>query len=190
MYFTVDYDQILRGEVLPSLFEDKIVMMGYMGDFLGAPAWEDKFFTPLNKRVAGRANPDMFGLVLHANVVSMILNEDYINETPAWLEYVIAFVVCVLTVFLFIFIDKNLPSWFDALSFVIQVVLLLLISALVIFAFYMWNLKLELGIALGVSALVGPAYDIFKSFENEYNKRFTKTAEPVLTPEATDQTSP
>lgn len=189
MYFTVDYDQILRGEVLPSLFEDKIVMMGYMGDYLGAPAWEDKFFTPLNKKVAGRANPDMFGLVLHANVVSMILNGDYIDETPTWMEYVIAFAVCVLTVFLFIYIDRTLPSWFDALSFVIQVILLLIISVVIVLAFSWWSLKLDLTVAMGVSALVGPSYDIFKSLQNEYNKRFTKRPDPVLTPEATDQSS-
>src|SRR5262249_28575032 len=91
MFATLDAEQILRGEFVPAMFEDKIVMMGYLGDYLGAPAWEDKFFTPLNKRVAGRANPDMFGLVLHANAVCMILNEDYINEIPEWLQYTIAF---------------------------------------------------------------------------------------------------
>ena len=178
-YYTVDYDQILRGEVLPSLFEDKIVMIGYMGDYLGAPAWEDKFFTPLNKRVAGRANPDMFGLVVHANAVSMILNEDYINEIPTWLQFVIAFLVCQLTVALFIYVDKTLPTWFDALSFVIQVVELLLISTFIVFAFKWWNLKLELAAALAVTALVGPSYDVFKSLQNEYNKRFTKPREVV-----------
>jgi CHASE2 domain-containing sensor protein len=178
-FYAVEYDQVLRDEVLPTLFEDNIVMIGYMGDYMGDPSWEDKFFTPLNKKVAGRANPDMFGLVLHANIVAMILNEDYINEIPEWLQYSIAVIVCFLTVFLFIYIDKNLPTWFDALSFVIQVTELLLISALIVFAFYWWSLKLELAIALGVSALVGPCYDIFKSFQNEYNKRFTKSREPV-----------
>ena len=186
MYFTVDYDQLLRGDVLPTLFEDKIVMMGYMGNYLGAPAWEDKFFTPLNKKVAGRANPDMFGLVLHANVVSMILNEDYIDEIPEWSQYCIAFMVCLLTVFLFINMDRQLPTWFDALSFVVQVVELLLISSLIVLAFNLWSLKLELSVALAATALVGPCYDIFKSLQNEYNKRFTKRPKAVLTPEATD----
>ncbi|HMJ69975.1 MAG TPA: CHASE2 domain-containing protein [Cyclobacteriaceae bacterium] len=178
-FYAVEYDQVLRDEVLPTLFEDNIIILGYMGDYMGDPSWEDKFFTPLNSKVAGRANPDMFGLVLHANVVAMILNEDYINEIPTWLQYAIAFAVCLMTVSLFIFIDKKLPTWFDALSFVIQVTELLLISALIVFAFYWWSLKLELAVALGVSALVGPSYDIFKSFQNEYNKRFTKAREPV-----------
>jgi hypothetical protein len=129
----------------------------------------------------------MFGPVLHANVVAMILNEDYINTIPDWANYVVAFVVCLLTIALFIIIDQRLPMWFDALSFFIQVVLLILISGVIIYAFTTFNLMLELGLAMGVTALVGPCYDIFKSLQNEYNRRmskrrqaeFTKQEEPV-----------
>lgn len=179
MFYAVDADQLLRGEVLPEMFKDRIVILGYLGDYLGDAAWEDKFFTPLNKKVAGRANPDMFGPVLHANVVAMILNEDYINTIPNWATYVIAFLVCLLTIELFVLIDKKLPTWFDALSFIIQVVLLILISSIIIFSFAYFNLMLELTLALGVTALVGPCYDIFKSLQNEYNRRFTKPKESV-----------
>lgn len=156
-------------------------MMGYLGDYLGQPAWEDKFFTPLNKKVAGRANPDMFGLVVHANAVAMVLNEDYINETPDWLEWVIAFVVCLLTVALFAYIDTNLPIWFDALSVFIQLVELLLITIIIIQAFALWSVKLDLTVAIGVSALVGPAYDVFKSIQNQIQARLTKAKGPVST---------
>ena len=179
MFYVVDTDELLNGDVLPEVFKDHIVMMGYLGDYLGDPAWEDKFFTPLNKKVAGRANPDMFGLVLHANAVAMILNEDYINEISDWLKYLIAFLVCLFTVALFIWIDRVLPNWFDALSVIIQLVELLIISSFIIYAFVSWNLKLDMSIAIGVSALVGPCYDIFKSLQNELNKRLTKRRQKV-----------
>lgn len=179
MFYTVDAEDLLAGNFLPSLFEDKIVMLGYLGDFLGDSAWEDKFFTPLNKKVAGRANPDMFGMVLHANAVAMVLNEDYVYTLPEWVKVVIAFLVCLLTTALFILIDKKLPTWFDALSFIIQMILLLVIFSLVIFVFAFTSWMLELQLAIGVTALVGPCYDIFKSLENEYNKRFTKPKEMV-----------
>lgn len=182
LFYTVDADQLLRAEVLPELFKDKIILLGYMGDYIGQPAWEDKFFTPLNKKVAGRANPDMFGLVLHANVVTMILNEDYIDEIPNWGTYLIGFIVCLLTVALFIIIDRKLPMWFDGLSVIIQLVELLLISLFVIQAFALWSLKLDLTVAIGTSALVGPCYDIFKSFQNEIKKRLDKRREQALTP--------
>jgi len=181
MFYAVDADQLFRGEVLPEMFRDKIVILGYLGDQLGDSAWEDKFFTPLNKKVAGRANPDMFGPVLHANVVAMILNRDYINTLPDWANYVIAFFVCLLTIALFILIDAKLPMWFDAMSFFIQLVLFVAISAIIIWAFTMFNLMLELTVAMGVTALVGPCYDIFKSLQNEYNRRFAKTEKREFT---------
>jgi CHASE2 domain-containing sensor protein len=182
MFYVVDAEEMLRGEVLPEVFKDNIVIMGYLGDYLGDPAWEDKFFTPLNKKVAGRANPDMFGPVVHANAVAMILNEDYVDEIPPWAQYSIAFVVCLLTVALFIFLDRILPQWFDALSVLIQLLEVLIISSIIIYAFAVWSLKLELSIAIGVSALVGPCYDIFKSIQNEVTKRLTKRRSGVLTP--------
>ncbi|MBL7848336.1 MAG: CHASE2 domain-containing protein [Cyclobacteriaceae bacterium] len=180
MFYVVDADQLLRREILPEMFKDHIVIMGYLGDYLGDAAWEDKFFTPLNKKVAGRANPDMFGPVVHANAVAMILNEDYVDALPDWAQYVVAFVVCLLTVALFIFINEKLPDWFDALSVVIQLVEVIIISFLVIYAFAEWSYKLELAVAIGVSALVGPCYDIYKSVQNEVTKRLTKRRERAL----------
>ncbi len=181
-YYVVDAYDVLQGNVLPTLFKDNIVMMGYLGDYIGDPSWEDKFFTPLNKVVGGRANPDMFGLIVHANAVSMILDEDYVDTISDWLKYSIAFLVCLLTVALFVYIDMRLPMWFDALSVIIQLLELLIISSFIIFAFVTWSLKLDLTIAIGVTALVGPAYDIFKSVQNEINRRITKRKERVLNP--------
>lgn len=182
MFYVVDAEEMLRGEVLSEPFKDKIVIMGYLGDYLGDAAWEDKFFTPLNKKVAGRANPDMFGPVVHANAVAMILNEDYVDQIPEWAQYAVAFIVCLLTVALFVFIDNRLPQWFDALSVLIQLTEVLIISSLIIYAFAEWSMKLELSIAIGVSALVGPCYDIFKSVQNEVKRRLTKREQDVLTP--------
>jgi CHASE2 domain-containing sensor protein len=179
-YYVVDVYDMLEGNVLPELFKDNIVLMGFLGDYIGDPSWDDKFFTPLNKVVGGRANPDMFGLVVHANVVSMILDEDYINTISEWAKYLIAFIVCLLTVALFNWIDHHLPTWFDALSVTIQLVAVILISFFIIFAFASWNLKLDLTLAIAVSALVGPSYDIFKSFQNEINRRLTKRNDSVL----------
>lgn len=180
MFYVVDADQLLRGEVLPEMFRDNIVILGYLGDYLGDSAWEDKFFTPLNKVVAGRANPDMFGPVVHANAVAMILNEDYVDEIPEWAQYAVAFLVCLLTVALFILIDVKLPHWFDALSVLIQLTEVILISVLVVQAFALWSLKLELAVAMGVSALVGPTYDIYKSVKGEIERWLTKRRERVL----------
>lgn len=169
-FYVIDADQLLNGEFLGEIMRDNIVIMGYMGDYLGDTAWEDKFFTPLNKIPAGRANPDMFGPVVHANAVAMIINEDFVDEIPEWIQYSIAFVVGLLTVAFFFLIDDKLPHWFDALSVLIQVVEVLLISLLVVQAFAWWSLNLELSVAIGISALTGPTYDIYKSIKTEIQR--------------------
>ncbi len=171
MFTALDIGDVLTENFDSTLLKDKIVLMGFLGDYFGDPSWGDKFFTPLNKKVAGRANPDMFGLVVHANVIAMILNEDYIDELKDWQEYAIAFISCFLIVALFVEIDHKLPTWFDGLSVIIQLVLILLISGLVIYGFAAWSLKLDLAITLTSIAFVGPCYDIFKSVENSLKKK-------------------
>ncbi|MES1181191.1 MAG: CHASE2 domain-containing protein, partial [Flavobacterium sp.] len=181
MFYAVDVGQLERGEVAGELFKDNIVIMGFLGERFGDQTWEDKYFTPLNSKVAGRANPDMFGVVVHANIAAMILNEDYIDELADWQLYTIAFLGCLLTVALFIVIDNKMPMWFDALSVMIQIIELLVFSLLIIEAFALWSLKLDLSVLLAASAFVGPCYDFFKSGQNEVNKRLTKRRERVLT---------
>ncbi len=171
MFTALDFKDVLTENFDSTLLKDKIVLMGFLGDYFGDTSWDDKFFTPLNKKVAGRANPDMFGPVVHANIIAMILNEDYIDELKDWQEYAIAFISCFLIVALFVEIDHKLPTWFDGLSVLIQLVLILLTSGLVIYGFAAWSLKLDLAITLASTAFVGPCYDIFKSVENSLKKK-------------------
>ncbi len=185
MFYAIDVDQLFRGDFDPDLFKDKVVIMGFLGNFFGDPSWNDKYFTPLNKKVAGRANPDMFGVVVHANILSMILSEDYVNELTDWQKYAIAFIVCFFTVALFIIIDEHLPAWFDTLSVTIQVIQILLISVMIVYSFAVLTFKLELSITLAAAALVGPSYDIYKGFKNQimiwrYKRQLTKTENEVL----------
>ncbi|MBL7870045.1 MAG: CHASE2 domain-containing protein [Cyclobacteriaceae bacterium] len=180
MFYAVDWDQLLNDEYFKDIFTGSIVLMGGMGDYFGDPSWEDKFFTPLNKKPAGRANPDMFGLVVHANIIAMILNEDYVDELPEWSKVTLAIIICFFTVILFIVIDHKLPMWFDTLSVTIQVFQILIISSIVVFAFQASSIKLDLGLSLAASALVGPAYDIYKGFENQIRVWLTKPPKEVL----------
>jgi len=51
-YQALDWDQVLSEDFAPEMVEGKIVLFGYLGNHLGAPQWEDKFFTPLNSKIA------------------------------------------------------------------------------------------------------------------------------------------
>lgn len=178
--YAVDWLQFARGEYDPAMFENSAVIIGYLGDYFGDPAWEDKFFTPLNTKVAGRANPDMFGPVIHANVIAMILNEDYVNEIPEWLQVAIAIIVCFLNVLLFYWMEKQFPLLYDGLSVIVQLIEIIIVSGLVVYFFATFNYKLELSLTIGALALVGPCFDIYKGVENTLIESLTRKARKVL----------
>ena len=174
--YDIDWPAVMTEDFDPKLFKDKIVLMGFLGDHFGDPAWEDKYFTPMNKAVAGRANPDMFGPVIHANSIIMILNQDYIGQLYDWQKTAIAIILCFLTVALFIVIDEDRRTsiWYDALSVIIQVVQILVISAVIVFCFASFTIKLDLTLAITITALVGPCYDILKPMQKFIERPFTK----------------
>jgi CHASE2 domain-containing sensor protein len=178
--YAIDWVPFAKGEYDPDMFKNSVVILGSLGDYFGDPAWEDKFFTPLNIKVAGRANPDMFGVVIHANIVAMILNEDYVNQLATWQTVLIAIVVCFLNVMLFTWFDDRYPVLFDGFSVVIQVLEIIMVSLIVIGFFIKFNLKMDLTLSIGILALVGPCFDIYKSFEKTFLKRFTQPHEDVL----------
>ncbi len=188
-YFALDWYQVLNEEFLPDLITDKIVLMGYMGDDFSDTSWDDKFFTPLNKQYAGKANPDMYGLVVHANIISMILAEDYIEVMAAWQEWSIAIIVCMLNVALFWLIHHRIPDWFDGITVMLQLIQIVLLSFLMIYFFNWYGFKLNLTVTLGALALVGTCFEIYvgvvvKTYETIINSRwFTKWRTKVLTTE-------
>ncbi len=171
--YALDWEPLLRGDYIPAMFENNVVIMGYLGDYFGDPSWNDKFFTPLNLKVAGRANPDMFGVVIHANIVAMILNEDYVNEISLPAQIAIALIVCFLNVLLFYWMDKHFPAMYDGLSVVIQIIEILIVSGLIVYFFSAFNYKLELTLTIAAVALIGPCFDVYKSVENTLAERFT-----------------
>ncbi|MEX2230909.1 MAG: CHASE2 domain-containing protein [Cyclobacteriaceae bacterium] len=191
MFYAVDVDQVFREDFLPGMITDNIVIFGYLGSYFGDPSWSDKFFTPLNKKVAGRANPDMFGVVVHANAVSMILNGDFINELEEWHKYLIAFVFCFFNIALFFYINSKFPVWFDSLSLLIQVTQIVLLMGFTIWIFAEATFKLDLTLTLIAIALAGPVFAFYDNIvtslvRNWQNKRLTNRKEEVLTPQNQD----
>ncbi len=188
MFFALDVRQVLTEDFDPSVLRDKIVILGYLGDSFGDPAWEDKFFTPLNLKIAGRANPDMFGVVVHANIVSMILNRDYINELEEWPKYVIAFFLCYCNMALFFYINARYPVWFDSVSLIIQAIEIVSLAGFTIWLFSESAFKLDLTVTIAAVALSGPTFEFCDNILYSWvriwrSKRLTKSQPQVLTPQ-------
>lgn len=171
-FYALDWDQVLREDFVPGLLEDKIILFGYLGEEFGAAQWEDKFFTPLNPKIAGRANPDMYGPVIHANIVSMILNRDYVDSFSEFTENLIGVILCFVNVLLFSLIYRNMGAWYDGTTKLIQVIEVLLILFLIIYVFSWKSFKLELTVGLFAVALAGDLLEVYYGvIKNLFSKK-------------------
>lgn len=193
MFYTLDVADVYNENFVSEMIKDKIVIFGYLGEYLGDPSWEDKFYTPLNKKLAGKANPDMFGAVVHANIIAMILNEDYVEQMPAWQEIGMAILICLLNIALFSLINTHLPLYYDGITKLLQLLQLLAYSALMVLIFHWYTFKLNITLTLAAVAVVGDVYEVYMSvIKNLYLKilgKFSLTRKPevVLTPETPEK---
>lgn len=176
-FAALDVSDVFQKKFTPNFIKGKIVLFGYMGDDFGDRSWEDKFYTPLNVKYAGRSNPDMFGVVIHANIISMILSEDYIATQGQFSSILTALTICFLTVLLFTYIYRRLPKWYDGLTKTIQLVELLLILAVNILIFHWFNYKMSITLVSIMVALAGDSlevcYGLFKNLFIKYERKLS-----------------
>ena len=161
-YFALDVEDVYNENFVPELIEGKIVIFCFLGSYLGDPqALEDKYFTPLNAKYAGKAHADMFGGVVHANALSMILSESYIDSMSEKWSYFWAFFLLYLNVVLFTYIYKVMPKWYDGLTKLIQVLEAFALFTMVIIVFNAYDYKLDVNIAIIAILLSGDLLEVY-----------------------------
>jgi len=160
-FFVIDWMDVLDDNFDPGLITDNVVIFGMVGEYIGEPYYtEDKFFTPMNDKYAGRADEDMFGVVIHANIVSMVLNRDYIERMSDFSGIIVAIILCMINVVMFTLIYRKLPLWYDGLTKLIQLLQLILILFAIVMAFDLYSLELELTLSIIAIALAGDSLEV------------------------------
>ena len=160
-YQVVEPDDLFNNNVDSNLLKDKIVLMGYIN--LNDPNdIEDKKFTPMNHKFYGKQHPDMFGVVVQANIISMVLDGNYIKKMPKWLAWVVAILIGWIHMSLFIRYYLESHIWFHLVAKLAQVFSVVLFAYLGIFIFDKFAVKLEMKYTLYVIAL---AVDVIYFYE-------------------------
>lgn len=179
-YFALDVPDVFNENFVPEMIEGKVVMFCYLGKYLGdRESLEDKFYTPLNEKYIGRAFPDMYGGVVHANIISMILNRDYINYMGDNAGYAFAVFLCFINVALFSLVYKTIPKWYDGVTKLFQLLELGVMVFAVIYVLDEFSYKLEVSLAMVAVALAGDGLEVFygvvkNSFTKEGRKALFK----------------
>ncbi len=175
-FFALDTHDVLDTLFTPDLIKDKIVLMGVMGSsFDDKYTVEDKYFTPLNTIQAGRANPDMYGVVVHANIISMILNNSYIDNMSETTSNAVAFIILFFNVLLFTIIYYKFSAWYDGVTKLLQLVQALIFVFIIILVFHLFSFKLNLTYTIIVVLLAGDVLEVYYGFVmNAYCKVLKK----------------
>jgi CHASE2 domain-containing sensor protein len=160
----LDVQDVLDTAFTPELVRDKIVLLCYMGSNYLAGTWDDdRFYTPLNPKLIGRTAPDMYGGVIHANIVSMILHQQYIDEVPEWICIIFAIIIGYANVVFFSRIEESprFGLWYDLITKLAQLVQTIALTYLVVYLFADHNLKVDLTYTIFVIVLSGDVFEIY-----------------------------
>jgi CHASE2 domain-containing sensor protein len=163
-------DRILDSMSLEELtlsIKDKIILVGYAPEDDWANPLVDRHYSPLNKNYDIKAIPDIFGIVIHANVLSMILNDRYINETPRWLSFLLSVLLCYFNVILIHWVYVKFHEAFHGITRALQLVEFLLLFFIVAYVFYAYRLSIDFSLGI-LSVLL--AYDVIMIYESLIKK--------------------
>ena len=149
----------------------KIVLVGYLGSDLDHVVTEDYHYTPMNEGKNKKTDPDMSGLAIHANIISMILHGKYISHVPKCLMWTISIILCFLHMIFFIqyFVKKHL--WFHLYFKTIQFVSSAIIIGIAVGLYGKWDLRMETEILLAPILLSVDALYFFEPLMLWLNKK-------------------
>ncbi len=170
-YAVIEAENALDSTIDFNFVKDKIVLFGYLNSDKNARDVTDQFFTPLNPKMAGRSLPDMYGIVVHANIISMILSENYINVMSDFFAIFIALIVCYFNLIFLLYIYENHGLYFNLISRLWQIFQSLIIYYLIIWLFDTYLYEADFGLMIITLALAPDILEFFMSFYEKWNSK-------------------
>jgi len=169
-YIIVDGLDILDNNVAQDFFKNKIVLIGYISK--SPNDIEDKYLTPMNAKFAGKAVPDMNGVIIHANIISMVLDGSFVKKIPSWLNWIITILLAWVHISLFIryYIDHHI--WFHLVAKIAQLISAIFVVYLSIYLFDKYNLKLNMSVAIVAIILAIDIIYFYEAFALWLHKKF------------------
>ena len=122
VFLNFEIEEILGSDKIPA-FKDAVVLLGYLSDGNEQYDIEDKHFTPLNEAWVGRATPDTYGVVIHANILNMLSQKSLMYRVTVFPTYVLAFVLCFFAIFFAMQVYKRNSFVFDITEKLAQLIL-------------------------------------------------------------------
>jgi CHASE2 domain-containing sensor protein len=103
----------------------------------------------------------MYGVVVHANIVSMILKEAYINDMPDWINMPISLLLIFLNVWLFSWLFIRMEIWYDGMTFLLTIIEVMILTVIVLFIFDLYNYRVDITLPSVALFLTGNLIEIY-----------------------------
>lgn len=151
--------------------KDKIVLIGFNGEDDEALSMKDRYFTPLNQIYHGRSLPDMYGVVVHANIISMLLSKDFINEIPEWILYLIGFFIFFINYYIFKKLDDKKLFTVLPLVRIVQLIQFVLLFSFCIVMITYFNIKF--GFIIMITAVI-ISFEVYEFYDHKLKHKITE----------------
>lgn len=169
-YLVIEPEKVLNDEVDAGNIKGKLVLLGYISD--NPNDIEDKKFTPMNEKYYGKSHPDMNGIVVHANMLSMALENNYIRKMPAWFSWVLAIIIGWIHMAIFIkyYLDHHI--WFHLVAKIAQLVSAIFFVYLGIWFYEKYRVKLDMKLTLVVIVMAVDVIYFYEAWASWMRKKF------------------
>lgn len=117
----------------------------------------------MNSNYVGKTDPDMYGVVIHANVISMILDEDYIYRTSDTLALILMLIVVYTNMILFNYWRRSddLVMWYQPYTILLILGELVGFSLLMIFLMHWFKIELRFAAAFFAILVTVLSFELF-----------------------------
>jgi hypothetical protein len=126
----------------------------------------------MNAKYYGKTVPDMNGIVVHANIISMVLEHNYIKKLPSWFLWVFAIFIGWLHMSFFIRYYLESHIWFHLVAKIAQVASAFFFVWLGIYLFDKYRIKLDMKITLVVIVLAVDVIYFYEAWAVWMHKKF------------------
>jgi hypothetical protein len=169
-YFLVQPDELENDMIEPVRIKNKIVLLGYVNT--DPNDIEDKMFTPMNEKFAGKSHPDMNGIVVHANIISMVMEGRYVKKMPAWVAWLFAALIGWLHMSLYIRYYLEDHIWFHLIAKLTQVFSVIFFAYLGMIIYDKYRVRLDMKYTLYVIALAVDVIYFYEALVTWLHKKF------------------
>ncbi|MBK8146399.1 MAG: CHASE2 domain-containing protein [Bacteroidetes bacterium] len=166
-----NYPVVLFDSIKPEDIRDKIVLFG--GFSRDNNYIDDLKFTPMNSKYSGRSFPDMHGIVVHANIIDMLLDEKkLITEVPTFWNGLLVFFLCTCYSFLVIKDYKNYGHASHIKYIIISTISIFLFAWSLLWLYDAKMIRLDLAPIIMSFVIPFELFEIYRRLALVFNKYF------------------